>query len=212
MHLSHNRPDRQMALNQYRMRAAAYDSELLAFEPIRRSAIGRLKLLPNVTVLDVGCGTGLSFELLEHAVGQRGHIIGIEQCPEMLEIALSRVADRGWTNIRLCNTSAENYCIQNRADAATFHFTHDILRSPEAINKVIQCLKPGAQVVATGLQWSNPWSWGTNWFVLMAAMYSVTSLEGLSEPWSHLAKHLDNLEISTELMGSVYIASGVVAT
>jgi hypothetical protein len=45
----------------------------------------------------------------------------------------------------------------------------------------------------------------------MAAMYSTTSLEGLEQPWSYLAKHLDQLEISTELMGSVYIANGVVA-
>jgi demethylmenaquinone methyltransferase/2-methoxy-6-polyprenyl-1,4-benzoquinol methylase len=77
---------------------------------------------------------------------------------------------------------------------------------------VVQGLKPGAQIVATGLQWANPWAWTSNWFVLMAAMYSVTSFEGLDRPWSHLAKYLDKLEISTELMGSVYIASGVVAT
>jgi cyclopropane fatty-acyl-phospholipid synthase-like methyltransferase len=53
--------DRQFALEQYRKRAGAYDLELAAFEPIRRMAIERLQLTPGDTVLDVGCGTGLSF-------------------------------------------------------------------------------------------------------------------------------------------------------
>jgi ubiquinone/menaquinone biosynthesis C-methylase UbiE len=200
-----------MALDQYRLRASGYDSELAVFEPIRRLAIGKLNLLPGATVMDVGCGTGLSFEPLQHAVGQGGQIIGIEQCPEMLDRASERVTKRGWSNVTLVNTPAESVSITSQAEAAVFHFTHDILRNPAAIGKVVQGLKPGAQIVATGLQWSNPWAWTSNWFVLMAAMYSTTSLEGLEQPWSYLAKHLDQLEISTELMGSVYIANGVVA-
>jgi precorrin-6B methylase 2 len=201
-----------MALNQYRLRASVYDGELVGFEPIRRVAIGKLNLLPGSTVIDAGCGTGLSFEPLQLAVGQAGQIIGIEQCPEMLNKAHDRVAKRGWTNVTLINSPTESANLTSQAEAAVFHFTHDILRNPAAIGRVVQGLKPGAQIVATGLQWANPWAWTSNWFVLMAAMYSVTSFEGLDRPWSHLAKYLDKLEISTELMGSVYIANGVVAT
>jgi precorrin-6B methylase 2 len=200
-----------MALDQYRHRAAVYDNELAAFEPIRQMAIKQLSLVPGDTVVDVGCGTGLSFEPLQLAVGQTGHIIGIEQCPEMLSRAHDRVVKRGWTNVTLISTPAESSIIQCHAEAAVFHFTHDILRNPEAVSHVIISLKPGARVVATGLQWSNPWALMTNWFVLMAATYSATSLEGLDQPWSHLAKHLDQLQVSTELMGSVYVVNGVVA-
>ena len=204
-------PDRQKALEQYRLRATVYDCELAAFEPVRCAAVARLNLAPGATVLDAGCGTGLSFELLELAVGSGGHIIGIEQCPEMLDVARARVVQQGWKNVTLLNAPVEASNIQNQADAALFHFTHDILRNPEAISHVVQGLKSGAHAVAAGLQWSSPWAWTTNWFVLMAAMYSVTSLEGLDQPWSRLAEHLDKLEVSVELMGSVYIASGVVA-
>ncbi len=204
-------PDRQAALTQYRLRASVYDCELVAFEPIRCAAIARLHLEPGNTVMDVGCGTGLSFAPLQRAVGSRGHIIGIEQCPEMMDKARDRVAQQGWTNVTLLNTPAEVSPIQTQADAALFHFTHDILRNPDAISQVFQGLKPGAQVVAAGLQWSDPWAWATNWFVMMAAMYSVTSLEGLNQPWSRLSEYLDVLEVSTELMGGIYIASGVVA-
>ena len=100
VHVSNN----QFALEQYRKRAYAYDLELAAFEPIRRKAIERLQLTPGDAVLDVGCGTGLSFGLLQRAIGACGHIVGIEQCPEMLAKARQRVTDQGWTNVTLINS------------------------------------------------------------------------------------------------------------
>jgi hypothetical protein len=50
-----------------------------------------------------------------------------------------------------------------------------------------------------------------NLLVLPAAARSVTSLEGLSEPWSHLAERAGPLEVQTMLLGAVYIASGRLA-
>ena len=65
------------ALAQYRRRASVYDVELALFEPIRRTAVARLGLRPGDTVIDAGCGTGLSLPLLHDAVGARGRIVGI---------------------------------------------------------------------------------------------------------------------------------------
>jgi ubiquinone/menaquinone biosynthesis C-methylase UbiE len=201
--------DRELSRQQYGLRAPVYDRELAAFEPIRRNAIDLLQLEPGATVIDVGCGTGLSFERLQSAIGQSGQVVGIEQCDEMLNLARARVAQQDWTNVTLLDTAAEVASITARGDAALFHFTHDILRNPDAIARVVQCLRPGARVVAVGLQWSHPWAWATNWWVLLAALRSVTSLEGLDQPWSLLAAHLEQLEVSTTLLGGVFIASGV---
>ena len=85
-------PDRSAALAQYRQRAGLYDLELALFEPLRRRAIARLGLKHGHSVLDVGCGTGLSLMLLRQGVGAKGRIIGIEQCPEMIDQARARVA------------------------------------------------------------------------------------------------------------------------
>ena len=204
-------PDHATALAQYRRRAGVYDLELALFEPIRRQAIARLGLRRGDVVLDVGCGTGLSLELLQHDIGARGRIIGIEQCPEMIERARARVAQNHWRNVTLLCSPAECAEIAGQAQAALFHFTHDILRSPEAIANVLGHLQPGAGVVASGLKWAADWAIPANLFVWSAALHSATSLEGLHEPWSRLADSTGPLEVQTLLMDAVYIASGRLA-
>ncbi len=208
MNLPSTSPDRQLALKQYRLRSRFYDIELAVFEPIRRKAIARLNLGKGAAVLDLGCGTGLSFELLQQDIGPRGRIVGIEQSPEMLEQARSRVARHGWANVTLLNAPVEAAIIPFRADAALYHFTHDILRNREAIGNIVRHLKPGARVVAAGLTWEAPWNFLANGFVLMAALHSVTSLEGLGSPWSYLAEQVGEMEVTRS--GGVYIASAQV--
>lgn len=204
-------PNRGAALAQYRRRANFYDLELALFEPIRRRAVARLALVGGDCVLDVGCGTGLSLALLHQAVGAQGRIVGIEQSPEMIDKARQRVERHGWRNVTLLCSPVETAQIPARADAALFHFTHDILRRREAVANVISHLEPGARVVASGLKWARPALWPVNLAVLPAALHSVTSLEGLNRPWSKLADALEQLQVESLLAGAVYIASGVVA-
>ena len=202
-------PDRQAALAQYRARAGVYDLELALFEPIRRRAVEALALRPGQTVLDVGCGTGLSLPLLHAGVGEAGHIVGIEQSPEMIERARERVRGHGWRQVTLLCAPAEEAPIDGLADAALFHFTHDILQRPEAVANVLAHLRPGARVVASGLKWAESWRWPTNLlFVLPAALRSVTSLQGLHAPWAGLAAGLPDLRVRSLLGGAVFLASG----
>ena len=207
-------PDREAALAQYRRRADIYDLELAVFEPIRRQAIARLALRQGERVLDLGCGTGLSLPLLREAVGPQGQVIGVEQSPEMIDKARQRVAAQGWKNVTLICAPVETAALPDAveaADAALFHFTHDVLRRPEAVAHVLRHLRPGARVVAAGLQWAPPWLPLVNLLVLPAALHSVSSLEGLRRPWSHLASHLGAMQVESLLLGGVHLASGVVA-
>jgi ubiquinone/menaquinone biosynthesis C-methylase UbiE len=204
-------PDRDAALAQYRRRAGTYDLELALFEPIRRRAIEALAPRRGDTVFDVGCGTGLSFDLLHERVGAAGHIVGIEQSPEMIERARERVAHAGHRNITLLCAPAEQARVpaaRRQADAALFHFTHDILRRTEALDHLLAHLKPGATVVATGLQWAPPWAVATNLMVWVGALRSVSSLDGLARPYSLLAERIDDLQVTVLLVGGVFLITG----
>jgi SAM-dependent methyltransferase len=196
------------ALEQYRRRARVYDLELALFEPLRRMAIARLGLLPGQVVFDVGCGTGLSLEALRRGVGAHGHVVGIEQSPPMIERARRVVERHGWHNVTLIESSIASARLAATGDAALFHFTHDILREPPAVQAMHEQLRAGARVVACGLQWTHIWAWPVNLFVLGAALRSVTSLDGLDRPWSVLAEHLEHLTVESVALGAVFLVGG----
>jgi ubiquinone/menaquinone biosynthesis C-methylase UbiE len=204
-------PNRAAALEQYRRRAGVYDLELAPFESIRRKAIDRLELKRGDVVLDVGCGTGLSFGLLRQGIGSRGRIIGIEQSPDMLALARERAGRDRLKGLRLVCSPVETASFAGCADVALFHFTHDILQRPEAVANVVRHLAPGARVVACGLQWAAAWAVPTNLVVLAAALRSVTSLEGLHQPWGGLARYFNPLDVETMWADGVYLASGRLA-
>lgn len=204
------RPDPSLSRAQYRRRAAHYDFELVAFEPVRRRALEVLDAAPGATVLDIGCGTGLSFAPLLERIGAAGRIVGVDPSPEMLALARHRVTRHGWSNVALLEATADTAPLQGQADAALFHFTHDVLRDPCALDHVLAHLKPGARVVASGLQWAPPWLLPTNLFVLGAALYSTSSLEGLEQPWTMLAKRLQSFEVRTLPWAGLFVASGLV--
>jgi demethylmenaquinone methyltransferase/2-methoxy-6-polyprenyl-1,4-benzoquinol methylase len=201
-------PARDAALAQYRRRARLYDLELLAFEPLRRRAVRALALRAGETVLDVACGTGLSFPLLAPAVGAGSHVVGIEQSPEMIALARARRDRAGWAQVALIESSAEAARFRRHADAALFFFTHDVLQSDVALANLRAHLRPGARIVAVGLQWAPPWALPLNAFVLGAALHSVTTFDGLDRPWERLARHLDDLVVEPAFGGAVYVATG----
>jgi SAM-dependent methyltransferase len=203
-------PNRSAALRQYRSRARIYDFELALFEPVRQRAIDLLGLKSGDRVLDVGCGTGLSLTALEGLVGAGGAIVGIEQSPEMLERARARAAENNWRNVMFISASVEEAAIPIAADAALFHFTHDIMRTRNAIANIVSHLKPGARVVAAGLKWAPIRTMPLNLFVWNAALRSTSTLEGLARPWSNLEALVPGLEVEQMLGGTVYVASGIV--
>lgn len=205
---SGRQPDLSRALAQYRRRAEHYDLELAAFEPVRAAAIAELAPRAGDTVLDVGCGTGLSFAPLKERIGPRGRIVGIEPSPDMLAHARERIAQQDLAGIELLESTADAAPLRGQADAALFHFTHDVLQDPRALDHVLAHLRSGARVVAAGLQWAPLWCVPVNLFVLGAALYSVTCLGGLERPWAALAARLRDVRVRTLGGGGIYIASG----
>lgn len=82
-----------LAIERYRAMARDYDASCWHIEPMRAMAIQSLALQPGERVLDVACGTGTTVVTLAQQVGQTGYVLGIEQSPEMADIARQRICD-----------------------------------------------------------------------------------------------------------------------
>lgn len=202
-------PGQEATRTLYGWRASSYELQLAPYEFIRRMAVAHLRLQPGDCVLDLGCGTGMSLPLLRAAVGAAGRVVAVDLSPEMLEQARGRVQREHWTNVELQGAAVEDAVLPRQADAAFFHFTHDILQSPPALDHVLAHLRPGARIAATGLKWTAPGLAPWNLLVGLHMAQSVTHYEGLAAPWQPLLERGIAVELDTLMMGTVFVARGV---
>ena len=133
----------QISVEKYRHKAAGYDQSAEFTMPLRRRTVAGLNLQPGDVVLDVGAGTGLSYELL---LGPGGRVLAFEQSPDMFERARARVERQAWSHVWHTCAAAEEVVLPEPADAVLFNYTHDILRTPAAVNNILRQCKPGARV------------------------------------------------------------------
>lgn len=159
-------------------------------------------------VVDMGCGTGASFDALRAAVGDSGRVTGIDLSEEMAAVARRRIADRGWTNVEVTIGDAATTPLPNHVDAVLFFLTHDLTRIPEVVTRAVDALKPGGTVAALGPASAPKWAVPVNLIVRRIARRYVTTLEGFDEPWSHIAREVPDLRVRRILGGGVYLATG----
>jgi ubiquinone/menaquinone biosynthesis C-methylase UbiE len=192
----------------YTGEAALYESRTRMFHHWRRRLVELLPLRPGEAVLDVGCGTGLCFSLVQERIGPDGMIIGIEPSPEMLVLARERVARHGWRNVVLIEAAAEDAVISEVVDHALFCAVHDVLQSPTALRNVVDRVVPGGWVAAVGGKWASPWAVGLNSLVASTHAPFVRDFTGFARPWALLANHLMSLQVQEIEMGCGYLAVG----
>lgn len=118
-------PDHDRTRAKYCRLARRYDrfisgvgGRVAGFDRQRARAVEKLDLPEGDVVIDVGCGTGLSFALIEQRIGPCGRVFGVELSPEMLAVARGRVEQHGWSNVTLIESSVEEAKVAVEADAA----------------------------------------------------------------------------------------------
>jgi demethylmenaquinone methyltransferase/2-methoxy-6-polyprenyl-1,4-benzoquinol methylase len=113
----------------------------------RLRAVQALGLRAGDSVIDVACGTGLNFPLIEEVIGPDGRIVGVDLTDAMLAQAQDRMEMNGWSNISLV-----------QADAADFDFPTgvDAILSTYAMTQVPECaevIAHGAAALSAGGRW-----------------------------------------------------------
>jgi ubiquinone/menaquinone biosynthesis C-methylase UbiE len=148
---------REHLIETYRKKAKHYDitSRLYPLPGYpqrgqRLRAVQALGLGPGATVVDVACGTGLNFPLIEEMIGTEGRIVGVDLTDAMLAQAQARIETNGWTNISLVQADATDYEFPAEVDA---------ILSTYALTQVPEC----AEVIARG---AAALSAGGRWVVL----------------------------------------------
>lgn len=199
---------RALSLAKYRKRAARYDSTVGPTWSIRQRAVAALQLEPGQTVLDVGCGTGLSLAMLRAAVGDAGRVYGVDQSPHMLVHAHRRVAAAGWHNVHVVESAAQSITLSEPVDAMLFHYTHDILRSTTALPQLLACARAGTIIAIAGVKYFPRWLSPLNvWVYLKNRAYNGAPGQ-LHTPWDRIAPHVDDWQFTPTQFGMGYLASG----
>ncbi len=207
----------------YRKRAGRYDRAVTFFDLFRpfgfdipawrREAVRALDLKPGDTVVEIGCGTGLNFPLLQEAVTPEGKIIGVELSEAMLSQARQRVADNGWKNVELVHTDAAWF--EFPANVGGILSTFVLILIPECgqiVSRGCEALAPGRRWAVLDMAWprSFPLWWRHMLFFLKS--YGVTEETLKRRPWDivweTLQQQLVDVTRRSYWMGFFYLATG----
>lgn len=129
--------------------APYYDATHAWMLPYRRTARLALGVQKRDRVLDLACGTGLSFAHLRRLVGPEGHITGVDLTPAMLDIARARVVRRHWTNVDVREADAAKlpYSDASFGKALCAYAMNIIPDYTGAIAEAARVLAPGGRFV-----------------------------------------------------------------
>lgn len=176
----------------------------------RRMVVDALELRPGDSVVEVGCGTGLNFALLEQRVGQSGKVIGIDISSAMLDRARARVNSERWKNVELIHIAASDFEFPQGVGGI---FATGVLTYEPEYDSVIE---RGAKALAPGRKWAvldykMPSTWVRIFvpaFVAMGSLFGVSKSLMEHRIWESVERYLENVRMQELYGGFVYIVHG----
>lgn len=201
-----------------RYRAAARFYDVISVEPVyragRRIGIDQLDLALNDTVVDIGCGTGLNFSLIQDKIGPCGLLLGVDTSSDMLEQARSRSLTHGWRNVRLMRADATTVspaAVTARAGgpAAAVLATYSLSLMGEwraAWSRMQAIAAPGARLAVVDMQ--SPVGLGAllGWLARLACALGGSDIH--AHPWTGVEADCDQVERESARGGHIQIRSG----
>lgn len=201
----------------YRKRAKNYDFSIQLYHLMgfrinayRKQAIESLHLKTGDTVVDIACGTGANFPLLQERVGPNGKIIGVDFTDAMLAKARERVEERQWRNVELVQSDAASYEFPAKVNGVISTFA--IIYVPEfddVIRNASQSLAAGGRLAV--LDFKLPTGWTARlapYLVIDTRPWGLTREMASRHPWESIAKHLNQMQMMERYGGFVFVAVG----
>jgi SAM-dependent methyltransferase len=165
-------------------------------------------------VVDIACGTGLNFSLIEQAIGPDGRIIGVDLTDAMLAEARHRIETNGWSNISLVQADAAEFGFPTKVDGilSTYALTH-LPECGDVIAHGAAALSPGGRWAVLDLKVpDNAPRWLAQPGIALARRFGSVDEWIVRRPWEAIrAAMRDSLaDLSwTELFfGTAFLAAG----
>lgn len=201
----------------YRRQAKRYDFAVqlyrllgLRIKAYRSRAVELLRLKRGDCVIDLGCGTGLNFDLLVERIGPEGRLIGVDLSPEMLPGARKRAERSGWNNIEFVQSDIAAYDfpegLNGVLSTGAFGYVTEYAR---VIEKASHALVKGGRLVIMDGKEPERWPlWLFKLFVRLSRPFGVTT-EYFGHPcWEPVGRFFQEVQFEERYGGLMYISSG----
>lgn len=201
----------------YQGQAKNYDSAMklyklagLRMDEYRARAVALLRLKRGDCVVDLGCGTGLSFPLLVQEIGPEGQLIGVDVSAAMLACAQERIERSHWNNVRLIHRDIAEYDFPERVNAAlSIGVFGYVPERDRVLERIAHNLVPGGRVVIVDGKRPDRWSrWLFKLFVWCSSPFGLTEAYFDNHTWKSVERFFQDTTFEEVYGGLLYISSG----
>jgi demethylmenaquinone methyltransferase/2-methoxy-6-polyprenyl-1,4-benzoquinol methylase len=161
--------------------------------------------------LELGCGTGSNFALLEDVIGPKGKIIGVDITDKMLDQARKRIEINGWKNVELVLADIADYKIPKDIDgiialgALTYSPEYDTV-----IKNGYDALKSGKRFVVFDTKMSErPARIFAPILLLFTKPFGVGKDYIKRHPWKSIKKYFEGNTYEEGYGGFIYLTVGI---
>ena len=187
----------------------AWTCRATAKSPYRARLIDKLGITPSSQVLDVACGTGLNFNLLQKALEEKGRLVGIDQSKKTLALAHRKLNKHQWNNAELIETDSASFRAETPFDCALCTFAIEIIPPwKETIDMMINSVCSGGRIGFIGFKPSSikPYTIFNGFFRAISVPFGGVELD--RDVRKYMSERTDELFYEEVYGGFYYILVG----